>query len=122
MANAYSLNLTTGALTLNGTVVANLLDVEVGINFESVPGILENAVPGTLTVGFSLKARIHDVASDARILAQGPAGLLPSIAGIAGKQSVYYFFSQAGDTLAMTNVPGTITQTLASPALADVQP
>ncbi len=122
MADAYSLNCTTGALTKNAVAVANLLDVQVSLMFEQAPGIVENPA-GTLTVGFTITARVHDTASDARILAQGPAGLLPSIAGIAGKVSVYKLCSRTGDTLALTNVPGTITAAaLATPSIDGYQP
>jgi hypothetical protein len=114
--DAYSLNLTTGALTKNGTALANLLEVSVTLNFESAPGPIEGA-PNTQVVAFVVSGRVHDVASDARILAQGPAGLLgTAVAFFAGTPSRYKFSSKPGDTLALTNVPATI----AAAALAGV--
>lgn len=107
MADAYSLNLTTGALSKNGGNIANLLDVNVSLRIDSAPGPLEGPAPA---VGFRIEARIHDTAADARVLAQGPAGLLgANVAAFAGKQAQYRLFSKSGDTLALTNVPATIT-------------
>lgn len=122
MVDAYSLNLTTGALTKNGTAVANLIDVEVALRFNNAPGIIEGA-PATLAVGFSLVATIHDVAADARILAQGPAGLLgTSVQFFAGTPARFRFVSKLNDTLVLTNA-GTITASyLNGPSLVTAQP
>jgi hypothetical protein len=122
MADAYALNLTTGALSKNGTALANINDVVVGLVLEHEPGVLEGA-PGSFVSGFTIVARIHDPAADARILAQGPPGLLPSIAGIAGKPTQYKLTSKTGDTLALSGVPATITAApLATPSVDGFQP
>jgi hypothetical protein len=104
MADAYVINLTTGALTKNGVAVANVIDMNLALRWDDAPGPLEGQ--STPQLGFRITARIHDTASDARVLAQGPSGLLPSIAGIAGKPSEYVLRSKTDDTLSMTNVPG----------------
>jgi hypothetical protein len=107
MADAYSLNLTTGALMKNGTALANLLEVKCSLNFDFAPGPAEGPAP---QYGFYIEARIHDTAADARILAQGPAGLLGSnVAAFAGTPSRYRLRSKTGDTLTLTNPPASIT-------------
>jgi hypothetical protein len=113
MADAYSLNMTSGALEKNGVLLTNVLDVELFFHADFSPGPGEAAiVGGAPNVGFTLTARIHDTAADARILAQGPAGLLGgSVAAFAGTPSQYRLRSRTGDTLALTNVPGTVTAT-----------
>jgi hypothetical protein len=104
MADAYSINVTTKVLSKNASPVANLLDWEV---------TLKSSVESTVSApsgyfAFDLTARIHDTASDARILAQGPLGGSVSRTGFIGVPSVLTIRSKKGDTLVFTNL-ATIT-------------
>jgi hypothetical protein len=105
MADAYVINLTTGAVTKNGTALTNVIDMNLALRWDDTPGPIEgDTVPA---LGFRITARIADAAADARILAQGPSGLLGSnVAFFAGKPAEYVLRSKVGDTLAFTNTPG----------------
>jgi hypothetical protein len=106
MADAYVVNLTTGATTKNAVSIANIRDVTVTLRNNLQPGVLEGTT--SPVNGFTLKIRAKDTNANNRILAQGPSGLLASIAAIAGFSSEYVIVSKPGDTLQLTSVPGTI--------------
>ena len=106
MADAYALNLTTRALTKNGVAIANILAYVVTLNFDAVPPNPNIAVGGP-TQNFDLEVTTHDVAADARIVAQAPA-VLTGLPQFNGYQSRETFRSRRGDTLALTGVPGMI--------------
>lgn len=105
--DAYSLDLTTGVLSKNGAVVPNVIDVECCLRYDSNPGPIEGA-RNTQVIGFRLFGKVRDLAADARVLAQGPPGLIPSIDSAALTHSRYRFESRRGDTIALVNVPATI--------------
>ena len=105
MADAYVYDLTAHTLTKNGVAVP-FLTCDLLFHATNEPGALE--VPGVTNVGFRIVARIVDTAADARILAQGPPGLLGgSVAAFAGKPAEYKMRSKAGDTILLLNSPGT---------------
>ena len=120
MADAYSLNMTTGALSKNGVNIPNLIDVQVDLRYDFSPGVAEGAAP---QMGFAIKARVHDTAADARVTAQGPSNLFANgpnpRAQYIGYASRYVMRSKPGDTIAFTNVPGTITAAYLETVSAD---
>jgi hypothetical protein len=102
--------MTTRVLTKNGVAVVNILDVQVTYRFNFAPGILEGAGP---VQGFSLVARVEDVANEAIVTAQGPSSLFSNGSNprnqYIGTIPTHKLFSKTGDTLQLTGVPGTLT-------------